>query len=206
MEGVMWAIYRICNWIMKFAYVNLLWILFTIVGLIAFGFFPATIAMFSIIRKWIMKEVNIPVFKTFWLAFKTNFLKSNVLGLIIMFLGVILYIDLRIIDQLRGGWLHIFYYLLLTVSLLYSLTLLYVIPVFIHYEMKLIQVLKVSFLLMILNPFSTVSMCAGVLAVLFLMNHIPGLIPFFSGSLLSFIIMFFAYHAFIKNELKLEKE
>ncbi|MDT8860202.1 YesL family protein [Alkalihalobacillus sp. MEB130] len=205
MEGAMWGIYRVSNWIMKFAYVNFLWMLFTIVGLFVFGFFPATIAMFSIIRKWIMKEVDIPIFKTFWVAYKTNFVKSNVLGLIIIFIGVVLYVDLRVIAQFRDTWVYIFYYLLLIVSLLYSLTLLYVIPVYIHYEMKPIQVLKVSFLFMILNPFSTISMSAGLLAILFLIGQFPGLTPFFSGSLISFVIMFFAYYAFRKNDFKLQK-
>ncbi|MBS4177478.1 YesL family protein [Lederbergia citrea] len=39
-------------------YVNLPWISF---GLIVLGFFPATAAMFTVIRKWMMKE-QVPVF------------------------------------------------------------------------------------------------------------------------------------------------
>ena len=201
----MWKIYRVCEWIMRFAYVNFLWFIFMLVGLVAFGFFPATVAMFSIIRKWLMKEAHVPVFKTFWTVYKTNFLKSNLLGLILVAIGLILYIDLRIIEQFPAAWTKIVYYLLLIASFLYALTLLYVIPVFIHYDVKLIKVLKVSFIFMVVNPFFTISISAGVLAVFFLMSNIPGLIPFFSASLMGFFIMFFTYHAFLKNERKLQE-
>lgn len=205
MDGFALGIYRVCEWVTRFAFVNLLWILFTILGFVVFGFFPATVAMFSVIRKWIMKESDVPVFKIFWSVYKTNLLKSNILGLILFVLGTALYIDIRIIEQFSAGWLKIVYYLLWVISFLYLLTLFYVVPVYIHYEIKLIKVFRVSFLLMILNPVFTISICAGVLFVIFLMNKIPGLIPFFSGSLLSFCITYFAYHAFLRNEQKLSK-
>ncbi len=78
MENLAMGYYRICTWIMRMAYVNLLWVAFSLLGLGIFGFFPATAAMFVVIRKWLSSEQDIPVFKTFWNAFKTEFIKINI--------------------------------------------------------------------------------------------------------------------------------
>lgn len=40
---IMRGLYTVTEWIYRFAIVNLLWILFTIAGLVIFGFFPATL-------------------------------------------------------------------------------------------------------------------------------------------------------------------
>ncbi len=73
MGGIMGGFYRVSEWIMRFAYVNILWGLFTLAGLVLFGFMPATVAMFTVIRKWLMGETDIPVFKTFFASFKKRF-------------------------------------------------------------------------------------------------------------------------------------
>lgn len=47
------VVYTICDWIARLAYINLLWILFTLSGFVVFGFFPATIAMLATLRQFI---------------------------------------------------------------------------------------------------------------------------------------------------------
>ena len=81
MEGFMRGVYSVSEWVMKFTYVNILWITFSILGLFVLGLFPATTAMFAVIRKWVLKLPDIPTFKTFTSAYKKEFLKSNVIGL-----------------------------------------------------------------------------------------------------------------------------
>lgn len=83
MQGFMRGFYSISEWVLRFAYVNVLWISFNLLGLIVFGFFPATIAMFTVVRKWVLKETDISVFNTFWFAYKKEFFKGNFLGFII---------------------------------------------------------------------------------------------------------------------------
>src|SRR5699024_8438852 len=53
MYGFILGYYRFSVWTLRLAYVNFCWILFTLLGLVLFGFMPATAAMFSIVRKWI---------------------------------------------------------------------------------------------------------------------------------------------------------
>lgn len=70
MNGLMGGIYRVAEWIMRLALLNLLWLGFTIAGLIAGGLFPATQAAFAISRQWIRGETELPIFKTFLTYFK----------------------------------------------------------------------------------------------------------------------------------------
>ncbi|WP_396954475.1 DUF624 domain-containing protein, partial [Niallia sp.] len=54
MDGLFSRVYHWSNAIAKLMYVNALWMGCTFLGLGIFGFFPATAAMFSVVRKWIM--------------------------------------------------------------------------------------------------------------------------------------------------------
>src|SRR5690625_6922967 len=88
---MMGRVFRWCEGIMRLAYVNLLWILFTILGLGIFGIFPATIALFAVTRKWVMGDRDIPVFSTFWQTFRKEFLKSTLLGWVLFVIGYMIY-------------------------------------------------------------------------------------------------------------------
>lgn len=203
--GLMSGFYNISVWISRFVYVNLLWGLFTFVGLVIFGFFPATAAMFAVTRKWVMGETDVPVFKTYWKSYKTEFLKSNILGIILVVIGYILFIDIRFFQSTDIGILQILYIPLLIVTFVFSLALLYVFPIFVHYDIKLHLVLKNSFFLMIMNPLSTMMMIAGLIIIYYMMMLVPGLILFFTGSTVAFVLMFSAYRAISKVEQRQQK-
>jgi uncharacterized membrane protein YesL len=198
MEGFMRGIYSISEWVMRLMYVNILWILFTLLGLIVFGFFPATTAMFTVIRKWVMKQHEIPVFKTFWLTYKSEFLKSSLLGLIIVCIGFFMYFNLKIIDATTVPSLKLLYIPNLIVILIFLLTLLYIFPVFVHFDVGVKGIIKNAFLLMTLNPIATFSMSILSGFILFIFYQFPGLIPFFSGSLIGFLLMFISNYVFVK--------
>jgi uncharacterized membrane protein YesL len=199
MKGPIGGFYKLCDWIMKLAFINLLWLVFSILGLVIVGFFPATMAMFAIIRKLLMGDLDVPIFKTFWVSYKNDFVKSNLLGLILAILGYFFYIDVHILQN-TSGLINLIYYPVLLVWLGYILTVCYVFPTFVHYDLKVQQVLKTSFLIMLTNPLSTVLMAIGSIAIYFLMTTVPGLIPLFGGSVLSVVIMWSSFFAFSKIE------
>src|SRR5690625_7886567 len=89
---------KVCEVISRMAYVNLLWIFFTILGLGVLGIIPATVSLFTITRKWVMSEQDIPVFKTFWQTYRKEFIKSNMLGVILFEIVFLLYIDLAFLS------------------------------------------------------------------------------------------------------------
>jgi uncharacterized membrane protein YesL len=57
------GVYRFCEWVTRLAYLNLLWIMFSLAGLVVFGVMPSTIAMYTVTRRWLTEDVDIPIFK-----------------------------------------------------------------------------------------------------------------------------------------------
>ncbi|MFC4323903.1 YesL family protein [Litchfieldia salsa] len=204
--GLMNGFYTISLIISRLAYLNLLWMIFTIAGLVVFGLFPATAAMFSVTRKWVMKDTDIPIFKTFWQSYKSEFIKSNLLGLVLVLIGGILFFDLRFFQSANIGIWGILYMPLLAVTFIYALVLLYVFPIFVHFDITIRQILKNAFLMMVLNPLSTIMMILSFISIYFLIMNIPGLIPFFTGSVLAYAMMFFSYRAIEKVQQKKEQD
>lgn len=202
MEGFMRGFYSFSEWVMRFMYVNILWILFTLMGFVIFGFFPATTAMFTVLRKWVLKQTEIPVFKTFWLTYKKEFLKSSLIGLIIVLFGSFMFLNLKIIDAATIPTLKLLYIPNVIVILIFLLTLLYIFPVYVHYNVGTIGVIKNAFLLMTTNPIATFSMGTLTGFTLFVFYQFPGLIPFFSGSLIAFLQMFLSHYVFVKMNQK----
>ncbi|GAA0310063.1 putative membrane protein YesL [Gracilibacillus halotolerans] len=198
------GLFAVTEWITRFAYVNLLWIAFTILGLGVFGLFPATVAMFAIIRKWLRGDVDLPVFKTFWELFKKDFWKANGIGLIFAVISYLFWINLQFMqlnDSTFAQWAKIpLYFGMLVIAL----TLLYVIPAFVHYEAKMKDIWKNAFLVMLIHPFHNVLMILGIVVSTYIMFSLSGLLFFFGASFLGFIIMGTCYHAFMKIAEKQE--
>jgi uncharacterized membrane protein YesL len=195
-------IYSATEWIAKFAYINLLWIGFSLVGLIVLGFFPATISMFTVIRKWIMGEGDIPIFRTFWTTYKAEFLRSNMLGLLVAIVSGLIILDLVFMKNLGNGFTNAIQIPLYLFMFAVVMTMLYLFPVYVHYELKLIQIIKNSFLMMLINPLENLVMIAGIAAMSFVIKFIPGLGFFFGGSLTAAIIIASGYLAFNKVDKK----
>lgn len=82
------------------------------------------------------------------------------------------------------------------------MTMLYLFPVYVHYELKLIQIIKNSFLMMLIHPLENLVMLAGMVAMFFVVKFVPGLGFFFGGSLSAALIMASGYLVFNKVDKK----
>lgn len=191
-EGFMGGLYTMFDWLLKLVYLNVLWFLLMTLGLGIFGISPATIAMFTVTRKWIMGDADIPVFKTFWKTYKTEFIKGNMLGFLFTVVGFILYVDLMFVFTIEHSFADYLLFPLIMMSLVYVLILLYVLPVYVHYDIKIIKAIKNTFYIMVINPLASVLMLLSIITMFFLNVSLPALIPFLSVSVISWIIMFLA--------------
>lgn len=190
------------EWISKFAYINLLWIGFSLAGLIALGFFPATIAMFTIIRKWLKGETEIPIFRTFWTTWKSELFRSNGLGLLVAAVVGLIVFNLVFVERSGNGFTSVIQIPIYLFMFAAIMTILYLFPVYVHFELKWFQMVKNSFLMMLISPIENILMIAGIVAVLFVVKFIPALGFFFGGSLIAAIIMSAAYLVFGKMDRK----
>ena len=205
-KGFSGFIYRLTELIMKFAYLQLLWIAFTIVGLGIFGIFPSTAAMFSVVRKWVMGVEDTPVFKTFWQTYKTEFVKVNGLGLIFVVIGWILYVDFHFFTIGESLVSSIVKIVIILIAYFFITTCIYFFPIFVHFKYRFFDYIKYSFLYSVVSPLKTAGVFIISYLIYFLLMKVPALILFFGGSVISYIWMWYVYNTIVKlNKLSKDK-
>ncbi|WP_268870718.1 YesL family protein [Alkalihalobacillus hemicellulosilyticus] len=185
---------------------NILWIAFTLLGLVVFGFMPATVAMFAVMRKWINGSSDFSVSRTYWHYYKKEFVQANLFGVFFVFIGYIIYANFVILsDQII--WMQAIRYVLLVITIIYLLSLLMFFSVYVHFDVKPIDKLKVALMLTLSYPQYMILMAVTVVAVQYLVMYIPGLIPFFTCSLIGFMLTKIANIVFrVVSERNIQKE
>ncbi|MCM3359331.1 MULTISPECIES: DUF624 domain-containing protein [unclassified Psychrobacillus] len=194
---------KVAYWMLSLIYLNLLWIMFTVLGLGILGLFPSTVALFGVVRLMIMKEGKEPfkVFQSFWRIFKKDFWKANSFGLFFAFICYFLIFDFQFV-QLSNGQFNFLLPALFFILISSILTLLFFFPVYVHFELKYFQYIKQSFLIAITSPLELFGILASTLAMYFFLTFLPGAIPLFSGSLLAYAITVLSFRAFRRIEQK----
>jgi uncharacterized membrane protein YesL len=201
MGGFWGGFYTISQFVARLAYINLMWICFTLLGGIIFGFMPATVAVFTLIRKWRRDRDDLPVFRTFWQCYKKEFMKSNLLGLLLLLLGYLLYLNLTLLqtDVLVFAILR---YVMLFFCILFMIMTLFLFQVYAHYNLKPLLYLKTALLIGLTYPHFVALMVLGIILLQYLLMLIPGIIPFFSVSLLAYMMTWIAEVVFKKLDNK----
>ncbi|WP_191271100.1 YesL family protein [Neobacillus kokaensis] len=202
-QGYMGKLNTIMEWIMRFFVLQLVWILFSFAGLIVGGIFPATFSMFAICRKWLNKETEFSIFREFKAYFCEGFIKTNLLGLLMTATGFSLYYYYQLFKAPANLTETVLVIIVWIAGILYIMTVLFIIPVYVHFDIKLFSVIRHAAIIAIAHPFQVLSMAALIACFCILIILIPGLFPFFSFSLLSFGLMWMAKTAFIKMEQKI---
>lgn len=233
-RGVMGGIYRLSEWIMRLAGSNLLWVicsspfLFFLVMRFIFGqsgftandvlqanwgmgimapftLFPATAALFTVVRKWVMGEGDVSVFKTYFRGYKENYKQSMLGGFFYTLLFVIMYVDYTVyMNQFPNlqllGIVMLIFLLVLFVSLFNFFAMIA------HYHMKLKDIIKNAILLSIVRPFRLFSTLLGTVALLFIGTKYPVLFVFFLASGIAWFAFFNFYGMFLKMQEQSEKQ
>lgn len=196
------GLYYFFDWITKFAYLNFLWLMFSLFGLIVLGFIPATFAMFAVVRKWHMGEHDKAIFKTFWNAYRDNFYKTNLMGYILVVIGYILSIEFQILRASDNVVYFIASYGVLALFILYFITLIYFFPIFVHFNLSSHEYIKWPFIIGVIHPILTVFLTVAISIICYVILQSSVILLFlFGGSLVSFIIMWGSLKIFPKFEL-----
>lgn len=201
-QGVTGGIYAAGEVFLFLVKLNLLWIIGTVAGLLLFGFGPSTLAMCDVIRRWMRKEADVPVWRTFWQQYKTYFLRGNCLSLVFLFGAFMIFVNTTFFF-VESAWVVIFVrYALFLVAALLILTALYVFPATVHFDLTLLDSLKQSFFIALYMPVRTLYMVAAVLTVYHILFMFPVLIFLFGISLFCFIQLYIVLGTFAKLETK----
>lgn len=230
MKGLMGGFYRISEWIMRLSVTNVLWVICSIpclytlmlavfftsdanvqlqmlyfsLALSPFTLFPATAALFTVARKWVMGEGDVPMFKTFFRGYKENYLQSMIGGLLYAAMFTIIVVDFKVYwnqpNMQLISYLFVGFLFILVVSMFNFFSML------VHYHMKTFQLLKNALLVSIGRPFrsiSTLFMAGIILAISFRFNF---LLPFFTGSLVAYVSFWNFHLIYQKMQDQLEKQ
>lgn len=148
-----------------------------------FTLFPATAAMFTVARKWVMGEVDVPLFKTFFRGYKDNYKQSMLGGILYTLLFAIMVVDFIVYRE----QLNILSYIFIAFLILLGVSMFNFFSMLAHYHMKTFQLLKNALLITIGKPFRSLStaIMAGVVA--YISTQFTFLIPFFMGSIIAYL-------------------
>ena len=187
--------YRILEVVSNFFLLNILWILMCIPII---TIFPATVAMFAVLREWIMNKEN-GVFRSYFRFFKENFKLCSIVGMLWVIVITILYVDYQLISQFNPVMHMIFTSLLFVLALLTLFVTIYLFPVMVHYQLPIRGIIKNSFFMSIMAfPTTIVSviLLVGMYTAL-LMFPVSFLVIFSFGA---YLILALCYRNFRKIE------
>ncbi|WP_404455506.1 YesL family protein [Oceanobacillus kapialis] len=188
-------------WITRLAYLNILWISFTLAGLGVLGIFPATAAMFAVVRKWTRGEDEIPITATFWKAFKKEFLQANKMGYCLLLIGYALIQQLQILWRQEDMMYVLAGFGVLLLVFLYAIVLLYAFPVFAHFQLSVLNYIKWPVIIGVVHPLLTIVLAVALFFIYTIVYAtVPALLFFFGGSITAYILTWGAGKTFAKYE------
>lgn len=194
------GIYGFSIKVVQLVYLNFLWLLFTFIGAGIFGLFPATIALFTVLRKMTSND-QVTIFPLFWATYKAEFKKAIGYALLTYIVIFILAIDFYAVYYI-GGFLQFTIFPLIIVTYLVISTLIVFFPVYVHFELTYWQYIKQAFLIGIVSPFTVLLLIFYVIVCYGLFNLMPGAIPLFGVSLFAYLCSHQALKIFNRIEKK----
>ncbi|QNG59353.1 YesL family protein [Metabacillus idriensis] len=198
-------LYRLCDWFYRLAFLNLIWIAFTLAGFILFGIFPSTTAAFSVIRKWLRGEKDVPLVRTFWQSYRKEFIHSNKLGILFGLTACILLVDLKFVQTLHGVAFISLTSIFSLLIILFVFTLIYIFPVYVHYELRTLLYIRQAFFIAIVNPIQTILLVLASVLSFYVTMMLSGLFLFFGISGISLLIMWYSLRIFMNMDMEMKK-
>lgn len=232
MKGLAGGFYRISEWIMRLAVINLLWLLcsfpvffvwgsqlFLMLGaepdetmtiwqllfnpivlvLAPFTFFPSTSAMFSVARKWVTGDADVPLFKSFFRYFRENF-KVSLLGGVLFELAYVVFLINIYFYISRTDWLSSLYLVFVVFIVLLFAVVLNFFCYTAHFDLPFRKLARNSVLITIAKLPNTISLLIinGFILYIsfFVSERIWILAFFFTGSLMA-MYTFWNFHRMV---------
>lgn len=186
------------EWFVTLAYLNILWIGFTLVGFIFFGFGPATIAVYKLIRKKLKQGDLSHVFKNFRTLFKEEFKQGGIYTALVFGAAAFLYIDFRLVAALPQTTIIQILVIpaLLILTALVIVVATFTVGYYAEYRGTIIEALKKGFWVTLISPISIIVILHAFLFQFLIMSYIPGLFLFFSVTFYAFITEWIMNKAF----------
>lgn len=225
LNGIVGGFYKLTVWITNFAAANLLWLFFNlpiiflifqlvfveninqlIVGitvltiLTPFFFFPATTALFAVVRQWVLGR-DVSTIALFWKYYRENYKKSMQGGFVLAVFWFILALDYYYSFIVGFEGLLTYFFLVLTLGLV--VFTLHYFSIIVHLDTKLAVALKNAMMLTFGKPLTTLKIGFMSFMIIYTSTQVlTFLIPFFIGSLTAYV----SFASFYKVVVKIRPE
>ncbi|UOY92240.1 DUF624 domain-containing protein [Ectobacillus sp. JY-23] len=178
-KGTLW-LYTASLWIARLACLNILFLLFTLLGFGLFGVFPALFAMISVLRQWLRGEETRPV-RMFWRTYRRSFLYANRLGACLLVCAAILLSDLYVLWHMKGTFSQLAFFVLLYVGCVLLIASFYMLCLG-GGTWKVKELGKQGLLRVFYKPVSSIAILATLLLCGWVSLHMQILLFFFTFS------------------------
>jgi uncharacterized membrane protein YesL len=214
-NSLMIKLFRFSEWILRLTLSNFLWLVLnlpivyltanlffvttsdqllvnaiTIALLAPFIFFPATSALFGLVRKWSQGELDVKIVRTFFKNYKENYLRSMVGGLVIVPLWLVLIFDFIYFSKLHSP----LFYLFIAVGLfMFAFTINFFCNT-VHFHLKFFVSLKNAFLLSIGRPIHTIGIALVNIIVFYISINVFTYLIILGMGAIAASLSFFIYY------------
>ncbi|UOE94951.1 YesL family protein [Alkalihalobacillus sp. LMS39] len=199
-SGFTTVVNECCEWLMKLAFLNTLWVVFSVLGLGIFGWAPATAAVFAVLRKRLTSNDEFKMLPFFWSVYKKEFFKANLIGVFLVFGSWSFYFSLSTLLYLPQAAMITVGTVFFIALILYLIVSLFIFPVFTHYDTNLRTCFRYALMIGLANLHYCliIGVCLGIIAVLF--HAFPGILLFYSISLPVWCIIAISLKVFTNME------
>ncbi|WP_169864755.1 YesL family protein [Sutcliffiella halmapala] len=176
-------------WIWRVMQLNFIWLFHILLGGIVLGLFPATVAMFATTRKWLKGGIDYPMLQEYRTYYKENFWKTNALGWTYLCIGGFLVMDLLLVTQIQGVIALLSTFILVFLLVIYAFSFMYFFSYYVHFQQSFKQYLIQPFIITLISLKQNLLIAIGLLMIGYLIQKMPGLIPFTLGVMPAYWIM-----------------
>ncbi|GGF36152.1 hypothetical protein GCM10010954_38920 [Halobacillus andaensis] len=195
-------IYRALEIFVKVSALNGMWMVFTLMGAGVLGFFPASAALLSVVRKWIMEGFDAPASRTFIACYKKEFGKANLFGYAALIYAAVLYTNYQYMLMADGVIQLLFVIGLIILGTLFFLTVTFLFPVIVHFDLPVWRYVKVAFQFGLRYFYLALFAGLGFMVIYHVVLFLPSVFMWFIPSLIGLTLMNAAYLAFHRFSIK----
>jgi uncharacterized membrane protein YesL len=188
-----------CSELFWAAKLNLLWILFSLMGGVILGLGPATVAAYTLARRHSRGE-SIQIWPEFWAVYRREFVRGSLLVLPVAVLAAVLLVEYQYFTA--PG---------LRIAMLVALAVLaavgaYLGPLYAHYDLPLWAYLPKASLLALTRPASTVLLLYALSAIVYATSAAPLLAAVISFGAWIYLNTWLCLRFFEENEARLHSK
>ncbi|GAA3670533.1 DUF624 domain-containing protein [Microbacterium marinilacus] len=171
-----------CVWIARLAWLNLLWLLFTLAGLVVLGLFPSTVAGYQIARDLVHRPESReePMLRRYAALVRASAVRANLAGAVVVAVGLLLGVGLQLAWTADGAsWQLPVLGVTVVAAVAFAGGLVHL-PFFAaHVEAPPRAIVRASWLYALSHPVGTVLICGAWIGLSFLLGAFPAAAPFF---------------------------